>query len=53
MNMISSGNITLTRAFFQSFIEQRRSLLAANLGAYEKSLRNTYLRTYILRNNED
>ena len=52
-NMISSGNITLTGASFQSFSEQRCSFLAANLGAYEKSLRSTYLGTYILRNSDD
>ena len=52
-NMISSGNITLTGATFQSFSEQRCFFLAANLGAYEKSLRNTYLGTYILRNNDN
>ena len=45
--MISSGNIALTGASFQSFIEQRCSLLAANLGAYEKSLRNTCPGKYI------
>ena len=42
-NMISSGNITLTGAFFQSFSEPRCSFLAGNLGAYEKFLRNTYV----------
>ena len=52
-NMISSGNIALTGASFQSFSEQRRSFLAAYLGAYAKSLRNTYLGTYILRNSDD
>ena len=52
-NMISSWNIALTRASFQSYSEQRCSFLAANLGAYEKSLRNTCLGTYILRNNDD
>ena len=51
--MISSGNIALTGTSFQSFSEQRCSFLAANLGAYEKSLRNICLRTYILRNNDD
>ena len=49
-NMISSRNITLTGASFQSFSEQRCSFLGAILGAYEKSLRNTYLGTYILIN---
>ena len=49
-NMISSGNIAIAGAPFQSFSEQR--CLAANLGAYEKSLRNTYLGTYTLRNND-
>ena len=52
-NMISSGNIALTGASFQSFSEQRYSFLAANLGAYEKSLGNTYLGTYILKNSDD
>ena len=42
-NMISSGNITLIGAFFQSFSEPRCSFLAGNLGAYEKFLRNTYV----------
>ena len=46
-NMISSGNIALTGASFQNFIEQRCSLLVANLGAYEKSLRNTCPGSYI------
>ena len=52
-NMISSGKFVLTGASFQSFTEQRCSFLEANLGAYEKSLRNTYLGTYILRNSDD
>ena len=52
-NMISSGNIALIGASFQSFSEQRCSFLAANLGAYGKSLRNTYLGIYILRNSDD
>ena len=52
-NMISSGNIALTGVHFQSHTEQRCSILAPNLGAYEKSLRNTYLRTYILRNSDE
>ena len=52
-NMISSGNIALTGASFQSFNEQRCSFLAVNLGVYEKSLRNIYLGTYILRNIDD
>ena len=52
-NMIFIGNIAITGATFQSFSEQRRSFLATNLGAYEKSLRNTFLGTYILRNNDD
>ena len=52
-NMISSWNIVSTGASFQSFSEQRCSFLATNLGAYEKSLRNTFLGTYILRNNDD
>ena len=53
-NMISSGNITLTGTSFQSFSEQRKVLLGqANLGACEKSLRNTCLGTYILRNRVD
>ena len=52
-NMISSGNITLTGTSFECFSEQRCSFLAANLGAYEKSLRSTYLGTYILRNSDD
>ena len=43
-NMISSRNIALTGASFQSFSEQRCSYLTANLGTYEKSLRNIYLR---------
>ena len=42
-NMISSGNITLTGASFQIFSEKRCSFLAANLGAYEKFFRNTYV----------
>ena len=46
-------NIALTGASFQSFREQRCSFLAANLGAYDKSLRNTYLGTYVLRNSYD
>ena len=48
-NMISRGNIAITRASFQSFSQQRCSFQATNLGAYEKSLRNTYLGTYISR----
>ena len=52
-NMISSRNITLTGASFQSFSEQRCSFLGAILGAYEKSLRNTYLGTYILISSND
>ena len=52
-NMISSGNIALTGASFQSFSEQRCSFLATNLGAYENSLRNTCLGIYILRNRDD
>ena len=52
-NMISSGNIILTGASFQSFSEQRCFFLATNLGAYEKSLRNSYLGTYILRNSDN
>ena len=51
-NMISSGNIALTGASFQSFSEQRCSFLGANLGAYEKSSRNTYLGNLFLRNSE-
>ena len=51
--MISSGNIAITGASFQRFNEQRRSFLAANLGDYKKSLRNTCLGTYILRNSDD
>ena len=49
-NMISSRNIALTGASFQSFSEQRCSFSGAILGAYEKFLRNTYLGTYILIN---
>ena len=52
-NMISSGNIALTGASSQTFSEQRCSFLAANLGAYERSLRNTCLGTYILGNSDD
>ena len=52
-NMISSDNIALTGASFQSFSEQTSSFLAANLEAYENSLRNTCLGTYILRNSDD
>ena len=52
-NMISSGNIAITGAYFQSFSEQTCFFLAANLGVYEKSLRNTNLGTYILRNSDD
>ena len=52
-NMISCGNIALTGASSQSFSEQRCSFLAANLGAYDKSLRNTCLGTYILRISDD
>ena len=52
-NMISSGDIALTGASYQGFSEQRCSFLAANLGAYEKSLKNTCLGTYILRNSDD
>ena len=52
-NMISSGNIALTGAPFQSFSEKMCSFLAANLGAYEISLRNTCLGTYILRNSDN
>ena len=52
-NMISSGNIALTGASFQSFSEQGCSFLAANLSASEESLRNTCLGTYILRNSDD
>ena len=52
-NMISSGNIAITGASFQSFSKQRCSFLTTNLGAYEKSLRNTCLGTYILRNSDD
>ena len=52
-SMISNGNIALTGASFQSFSKRRCSFLAANLGAYEKSLRNTCLGTYILRNSDD
>ena len=52
-NMISSGNIALIGASFQSFSEKRCSFLVANLGAYGKSLRNTYLGIYILRNSDD
>ena len=48
-NMISRGNIAITRASFQSLSQQRCSFQATNLGAYEKSLRNTYLGTYISR----
>ena len=48
-NMIFSWNMALTGASFQSFTEQRCSFLEANLGAYEKSLRNTYLGSYILK----
>ena len=51
--MISSRNIVLTGAFFHSFSKKRYFYLAANLSAYEKSLRNTYLGTYILRNSDD
>ena len=52
-NMVSSGIITLTGASFQSFRKRRCSFLAANLGAYEKSVRITCLGTYILRNSDD
>ena len=52
-NMISSGNIALTEASFQGFSEQWCSFLAANWGAYEKSLRNTYVGSYILTNSDD
>ena len=52
-NMISSGNIAITGASFQSFSKQRCSFLTTNLGAYEKSLRNTCVGTYILRNSDD
>ena len=52
-NMISSGNIALTGASFQSFSEQRCSFLAANLGAHEKLFRNTCLGTFILGKSDD
>ena len=52
-SMISSENIALIGASLQSFSEQRYSFLAANLGVYEKSLRNTCLGTYILRISDD
>ena len=48
-----AGILQLTGTFFRIFSEQRWSFLTANLGAYEKSLRNTYLGTYILRNSDD
>ena len=52
-NMIFSRNIALTGASFQSFSEQRCSFLAVNLGAHEKSFRNTCLGTFILGNSDD
>ena len=52
-NMISSVNIALTEASFQSFSEQWSSFLAANLGACEKSMRNTYVGSYISTNSDN